>query len=165
VPPDKKRRINLTKDATERAIHEACLQHAEKLLKTSYSLLIKDTHADNMKKELEKLLLEAGDLSYHLWTQKVDIEYFSLKELPTNFDQKHEYLEEHPSQKAQVMENEASLDGKPIWLVVHPAVLAYGDSDGSNYDAFNVWKKATVWIGPVIESPDQANKMVLDEAD
>lgn len=39
-----------------------------------------------------------------------------------------------------------SINGRPLDLVIEPAVLRYGNQDGKCYDKFKVLHKGTVWV-------------------
>lgn len=59
-----------------------------------------------------------------------------------------EYLEEHALHRRELAADEYALDYKSIAVVVSPAVLAYGDHDGTDFsnDTRHVLKKAVVWM-------------------
>ena len=42
--------------------------------------------------------------------------------------------------------DDTRLDGSKIGIVVHPAITAWGDNDGENYDSSRVLSKAVVWV-------------------
>ena len=46
----------------------------------------------------------------------------------------------------------AILDGRRVQAVIQPAIVAYGNEDGTNYDRHKIWAKAVVWVGPAVSS-------------
>ena len=43
-------------------------------------------------------------------------------------------------------EHEDNLHGKPISVVVHPLLKAFGTDEAKNYDKSRVWAPAVVWL-------------------
>lgn len=70
-----------------------------------------------------------------------------MKEIPLQYDSKAKLLKAHSLHNAFLEDVETGLDGYPIRIVVHPALLVHGRSDGSNYESTRVWKEAVVWMG------------------
>ena len=98
--------------------------------------------------ELKKIFRRAGTLAAKLAAQKVDVQVEYLDQLPN-------YTENGFSNESEVMqldyfmrgdEDDPSWNGWEIDLIVEPAILAFGDEHGENYDDWKVWTKARVWI-------------------
>jgi hypothetical protein len=101
-----------------------------------------------MDKELGDIFREAGELSYGLWTQKPDFKFLDIKALPRRFDRGNNQMEPHQLHRELLDMDGGCLDGKDIVLVTHPALLAYGTAEGTEYCNARVLKKAVVWLGP-----------------
>lgn len=63
------------------------------------------------------------------------------------FENNHELVQHHAYHNIELSRDDHCLDGRPIALITHPAVVAYGDSNGEHYGSYKVWKKAEVWMG------------------
>ena len=100
-----------------------------------------------MKAALSEIYVDAGKLSYRLWTQRTTMKIWTLKDMgPRGFDADNQYLKPHPSVKYD--EHDDQLKGKLITLIVHPLVEAFGKDDGKdyNYDKSRIWASAEVWL-------------------
>ncbi|KAE9364640.1 hypothetical protein N431DRAFT_497102 [Stipitochalara longipes BDJ] len=89
---------------------------------------------------------ETGTLSYSLWTQKTTLTCHStLSEMgPRTFDAKSKYLKPHPL--VNYDDHDDKLKGKPITLIVHPLIQAFGTGDGKDYNKGRIWASAEVWL-------------------
>jgi hypothetical protein len=94
---------------------------------------------------------EAATLSYELWTQRATIRCTTLREMgrPT-FDPKSPEQEPHPSVKHDESDDD-HLAGRPITVIVHPLLEAYGtneeaESEFEGYDKGRVLAPAQVWF-------------------
>lgn len=128
----------------------ACEKLATKFLQsTSLRLLINNEEDQKaMKESLHKIFNDSGELSYYIGTQKVDLRVVKLESLPSLvFNHWHPFIEAHSSHRAQLDEDESSLDGREICQMLHPAIVVFGNSDGTDYDKITTWKKAIVWMG------------------
>ncbi|KAI9890245.1 MAG: hypothetical protein M1814_004280 [Vezdaea aestivalis] len=97
-------------------------------------------------KELGQLFSYAGELSFRLWTQRTEMKVLGLTELKDRrFAIRSDLLEAHALHKLDDDEDE-SLDGCPIMAVISPAVVAFGNSDGSDGGRGKILIKATVWL-------------------
>ena len=95
--------------------------------------------------QLSEIFRECGDLFSALWAQKVEIGSFGGRELLKKpFEVYSREIEAHASHKLE--EGDRELDGKPIQLVVEPAIVAWGNEYGEGYDQYKVWTKAVVWV-------------------
>jgi hypothetical protein len=111
-------------------------------------LINKDEDQKAMKTGLHEIFHEAGELSCYFGTQKVDLRVARLDSLPSLvFDHRNLYIEAHASHRAQLDEDESSLDGHEIRQMLHPTIVVFGNSDGTDYDKLTIWKKAIVWMG------------------
>lgn len=95
--------------------------------------------------QLLQIFRDAGDLFSALWAQKVEIGTLGGKELlKTPFDVQSRKVEAHASHMLE--EGDKDLDGKPIQLVVEPAIVAWGNEYGEGYNQYKIWTKAVVWM-------------------
>ena len=106
------------------------------------------------QERLKRIFQSAGELSLLLWTQRSYVSILGLKELPETFSSSNQYLSAHTLHARELDEDEACLDGLKILFVLHPAVVAVGDSEGADYGTVRILKKAVVWMG----SPDHGNR-------
>lgn len=104
------------------------------------------SHAES-NKAIFKIFQQAGDLSSQLWAQKTALEIKTYAELKRNhFTSRSSIMEAHSSHVLDDPEDQR-LDGKLVQVVVHPAILSYGNNEGGDYSNFRVWAKASVWLG------------------
>lgn len=97
--------------------------------------------------ELERIFRTAVHMSHKLWLRRSSLEIQTLQELPSHFNSGHVLLRPHSLHSNTLTDNGAALDGQPIRIVVQPAILVRGKSDGSEYDHAVVLKPAVVWMG------------------
>jgi hypothetical protein len=53
-------------------------------------------------------------------------------------------MQAHPLHR--LYEDDVRCDGWFVGIVAHPAIVAYGSSDGKDYNNGRVWMKAEVWL-------------------
>ena len=101
--------------------------------------------------QLSEIFRECGDVFSALWAQKVAVSSLARERLLKRpFDVRSREFEAHAFHKLE--EGETDLDGKPIQLIVEPAIVAWGNEYGRGYDRYKVWTKAVVWVSsPVAE--------------
>lgn len=98
------------------------------------------------RKELYEIIRALGELSSSLWKQKVNIVCWGLDRFQDEpFTVASDLMIAHPAYRLD--EGDSRLDGLPVQMVVQPAILAYGNEEGKNYDHYKVWAKAVVWCG------------------
>ena len=86
-----------------------------------------------------------GDLFSSLWKQKVAIvSWGSEKFQKTSFAIDSDLIMAHPVHSLE--DGDSRMNGHSIQMVVQPAILAYGNEEGKNYEEFKVWAKAVVWL-------------------
>ncbi|KDB20986.1 hypothetical protein H109_07065 [Trichophyton interdigitale MR816] len=87
----------------------------------------------------------AMQLSLSLWCQRTQMACNSVFAGNTRA-----FLHTDPSMIAhrlhQLDEGENKLDGKEILLIIQPAVVAFGNEDGENYDKQKIWSPAIVLV-------------------
>ena len=100
------------------------------------------------QRELLDIYRRAGDLSTKLSAQNVQMKIYFYDELinftGNKFAIGSEEMEPHRSMHLE--EDDHRCDDRQIDLCVSPAILAWGDEHGENYDEYKVWAKAVVWI-------------------
>jgi len=96
---------------------------------------------------LHPIILRAAKISFSLWVQKNDLECKYRDGLPAKFSYDHPLLEAHPLHSSYLDEDPARLDGMPILVVAHPALIRYGTGDGLDYNVSVVLKRAVCWMG------------------
>lgn len=98
---------------------------------------------EKRKESLRSLFRTAGELSTSLWTQRTYLKCLGLSELG-NFNIESPLMVAHRLQKLE--DDDHRLDGNMINAVIQPAVVAFGNENGENYDSYKVWAKATVLV-------------------
>jgi len=94
--------------------------------------------------ELVEMFEAAGRLALQLWSQKSEIKCEIFAAFTKPFHQATELVEAHATITPEA--EEGNLNGLPIDLVVEPAILAFGNSEGQKYSDYKIWMKATVLI-------------------
>ncbi|KAF3480817.1 uncharacterized protein GIQ15_06164 [Arthroderma uncinatum] len=96
--------------------------------------------------KLRDIFLDASELSTRLWTQRTYMKSQNLPSLKLEpFQVSSPSMEAHPSQGLDDDED-SKLDGSRVEVVVHPAILAFGNDDCENYHIPRVWAKAVVLL-------------------
>jgi hypothetical protein len=104
-------------------------------------------HASQRHKELLEIMRTAGQLFISLWKQKVFIAAWGLEKFQKMpFSIASNEMMAHPAMGLE--EGDTRMDGWPVQMVVQPAIVAFGNEDGSNYNEYKVWAKALVWLSP-----------------
>ncbi|PWY89236.1 hypothetical protein BO70DRAFT_418361 [Aspergillus heteromorphus CBS 117.55] len=93
--------------------------------------------------DLHKLYSTAGTLALSLWTQRTYIVCRGVEPLQV-FDSSDTEMTAHRFHHLD--EDDNRLDGNPILVCVQPAVLAFGNENGEDYDKKKLWAKATVLV-------------------
>jgi hypothetical protein len=130
-----RRRLKLSNDLTSR------------LLSSPGRVLLKPVSPEEEAKRREELLnifQSALELSARLWKQPIVLRTKRFADLlEDTFSVDSEFMDAHPLHQ---LEDEKRLDNHRIILVVSPAILGMGDSDGGNYLQHRVWGKAVVLL-------------------
>lgn len=143
----RQQKITKTKQTTNDARDKAALQFCDSFLQTGVKLMLKSPSSEAMEKALQTFGIRAAQISYSLWVQKKDLVCKPLADLPETFSYDHPLLEAHQLHNKHLNDNPARLDGLPILVVTHPAVLSFGNNEGSDYSVCSVLKKAICWMG------------------
>ncbi|KAL2819287.1 hypothetical protein BDW59DRAFT_151585 [Aspergillus cavernicola] len=98
---------------------------------------------DKRLQELQTLYKEAAQLALTLWSQRAHMTCQKLQDLP-RFTVTSEMMSAH--RLHHLDEDDTSLDGTSVLLVVQPAILAFGSEDAEHYDQHKVWAPATVLL-------------------
>jgi hypothetical protein len=109
--------------------------------------LLRDVDEEDAKTrsaELTALFERAGKLACQLQSQYVQTRVLVSYQEMGNFSVDSNIMEAHTTM--DIEQDDHSWDGKPIDLVITPAVLAFGNERGENYSSFKVWSKAVVWM-------------------
>ncbi|KAJ5708929.1 hypothetical protein N7493_010263 [Penicillium malachiteum] len=130
--------LKVTKTRSQ-AAHQDAAQHLMGSFVKEYAahLTCKPSNEALAAKELEIIFQTAVRMAHKLWLRRSSLEIQTLDDLPHHFTFDHEVLNDNPT----------ALDGHLIRLVVHPAVLVRGKSDGSEYNDARMLKPAVVWMG------------------
>jgi hypothetical protein len=104
-------------------------------------------NSDKTQEGLAEIMYSAVDLSFRLWTQRSYMTHEGHDLLTQPYSRKNKVLAASGLHTAELEEDEKCMDGQPILLVFHPAVILYGDSEGTDYSTRRILKKAVVWMG------------------
>jgi hypothetical protein len=94
-------------------------------------------------KQLIRIYQEAAEISYRLWTQRITLKCSTLQDLSV-FDAENVSLAPHPLVHPD--DHEDQLLGRPITVVVHPLLQAYGTVEADHYNIGRVLTPAIVWF-------------------
>jgi hypothetical protein len=95
--------------------------------------------------ELEMIVRQVVLLCTKLGTQRTNFKLETSRRLLENeFRVSSDIMEAHRLHKLGY--DDTRLDGSKIGIVVHPAICAWGDNDGENYDSSRVLSRAVVWL-------------------
>lgn len=96
--------------------------------------------------KLKHIYIDAGQLATRYWTQRSFVKSHHLETLRAEtYRARSPLMEAHPSQGLEDDEDN-SHDGARVAVVVHPAVLAFGNDDCEEYHQPRVWAKAVVLL-------------------
>ncbi|CAG8261061.1 unnamed protein product [Penicillium salamii] len=140
--------LKATKNRTEMAREAAANSLMEAFLKNSVSLPISPNSLEGAAvAELRQIFVAAAHLSYKLWLRKSYLEVQTIQKIPDRYHQDSDLLRAHSRHVASLENDPAGLDNRPVDVVVHPALIVHGSSDGTNYEPTRVWMQAVVWMG------------------
>jgi hypothetical protein len=142
------------------AARQASLEKMNKNLLQLAGTLVASQDASVVVQQLNDILAKAAKTSAKLYAQRSGLFIQSISELPKTFEANSSYMEPHMLHHRDLEDNEDCLNGQRILLVTQPAVIAIGNSDGSDYTVRRVLKKAVVWMG---KSPLVAQSVVPEE--
>lgn len=135
------------RNGTELLILKAAAHHASRFMAEAAGNLITK---DEVKKresgqKLQAIYHDAALLSYKLWTRKVALRCTTLKDLknPT-FDPQSQSFQPHSLVRPDKYEDQ--LLGRPISVMVHPLLEAFGTDEGEDYLEGRVWAAGVVWL-------------------
>ncbi|KAE8352261.1 hypothetical protein BDV28DRAFT_4764 [Aspergillus coremiiformis] len=102
-----------------------------------------DSWVIQRNQELYQLYQTAGELAISLWTQRSFMKCYFLDDLAV-------FRTDHPVMSAHTLHrhhgNDTRLDGKNGLIVVHPAVVAFGNEYAEHYDLCKVWAKSIILV-------------------
>jgi len=128
---------------------------ADEFLKGPPSLLLHGVSAGHELKDrvedLQRLFQEALEISARLWKQPTILRSKRFGDLALEtFTADSDLIDAHPLHQLGLSddddEDSTRLDHHRIMMVVSPAILGMGDSDGDNYWKHRIWAKAVVWL-------------------
>lgn len=136
-------------DRTLKAKEKACLSLSCEFYQHVSSLLAVQAGAteNEARANLQKLFIKAAGIASSLWAQNRHFIVVTMEDLPRLFHHSSQRMQAHPMHNSLLDDNPGCLDSKPIVLVTHPALLAYGNGDGSGHRICRILAKATVWMG------------------
>jgi len=121
--------------------------HGEALINGRAHILLREpeSQAEVIRRsdDLYRLYHQAGGLALSLWAQRTVIASHGLQRLH-KFRASSSLMTAH--RLHHLDEDDKRLDGRKILLCIQPAVLAFGNENGENYDKSKVWAKAIVLV-------------------
>lgn len=125
---------------------------AEWFLNTEAQVLLRNLNEPESVERHDRLLAiirDTGELFARLWTQKVWISTLDINEVKKErFNSQSKIMEPHVSY-GLTGADESRFDGRRVQAVIQPAIVAYGNENGTDYERHKVWAKAVVLLGPV----------------
>lgn len=127
----------------------ACYASAMEFVDSPARYLVKPSPLgdSSLFEELLSVVQFAGKLSTKMWSRRTTLRVLGLSDLrDVPFSSRLEVVRAHPLHR--LFDDDDKCDGWPIGIVVHPAVLGFGTSDGREYgqSTGRVWMKAEVWL-------------------
>lgn len=95
--------------------------------------------------ELEELIAEASALSHRLWTRKARVVMWRPEK--QWYSSQSEDVAAHPLHMGELDDDPNALEASEIVLVCSPAVWVHGTTEGKDFQAKRMIKKAVVWMG------------------
>ncbi|KAK3117571.1 hypothetical protein LTR53_000896 [Teratosphaeriaceae sp. CCFEE 6253] len=137
------------RDLLQHGLRERCSQAATAFEAGAARFMIQPLEAplkDSFRNSLVALFEEAGGLAMRLWTQRTGIACRYKPDLANvQFAVDSPIMQAHALHKLDDPDDRR-LDGRPVKLTLHPAILRLGTHDGDSYDQSCVWAKAVVWL-------------------
>ncbi|KAL7919153.1 hypothetical protein ACQKWADRAFT_302174 [Trichoderma austrokoningii] len=100
---------------------------------------------DQTMQDLASIVQHAGELSSRLWSRRTTLLVLGLSELKDEpFSTHSDHMKAHALHR--LYDDDDKCDGWLANIVLHPAVLGFGSSDGEDYRTPRVWMKAEVWL-------------------
>jgi hypothetical protein len=112
----------------------------------SSSRFLKKGDTSKCERAFEDIISQAVDLSFSLWTQRSYLTKEGKRLLGEEFKRDHKTWVPSGLHTADLSDDEHCMDGLPVLMVFHPAVIAYGDSEGTDYSRTRILKQAVVWM-------------------
>lgn len=133
------------RSTTEESIGQVADRQASEFLASSACYLIKSESKAIFTNRLKKMFSDAANLSFQLWTRRTQIRCFTLRDLKTlSFDAESPDFE--PDSLVRWDDYEDHLKDRPVTVMVHPLLKAYGNDEAADYDQGRVWAKGAVWL-------------------
>jgi hypothetical protein len=121
---------------------------ATRYLNSAILPLLQNLDEKDAKSDLDAILVKAADQTYSLWTQKLELIpiYMYDDEIGNFFEHQDELIERHDLHGRYLDENAARLNGMPILVMIHPALVV--EQEGEIPPKKAVLKRAVCWMGP-----------------
>lgn len=112
---------------------------AKHLIKTSKS----NDQVGQVFDSLKTVVQFATEVSSRLWSRRTSLQVHGLASLlPSPFSAECHIMKAHGIHR--LYDGDTKCDGWRVGIVVHPAVVGLGNSDGTDYKTERVWMKAEV---------------------
>lgn len=110
--------------------------------------------------ELFSMCREAGNLAYKLWSQKARMTVAKFSRNSKHFNIESPFMQPHASMLCGYDSHE--YDGIAVQLCIEPAIIAYGNERGQEYDDYKIWAPAIVWIAKEMAATPSSRPSVAD---
>ena len=135
---------------------------------SAHVLFRRDINEENLverRTQLMEIFKAAGQVFTSLWSQRECLGAWGRETyLKTPFQIDNPEVEPHASHKLDTEDGDKRMDGMPIQLVVEPAIVAWGNKRGENYDHPKIWSRAVVWLSSGDSRPPPATWTGLEHA-
>jgi hypothetical protein len=130
---------------TQEMITTVADQRVFEFLQGPARYMISDKAEANCDDKLRAIYREAASVSYMLWTRRTMLRCWALEDMGRPLFQP-DSKELVPHSSVNFEDHEDQLEGRPITILVHPLLKAYGTDDAKDYDRERVWAPAEVWL-------------------
>ncbi|PQE13093.1 hypothetical protein CJF30_00003003 [Rutstroemia sp. NJR-2017a BBW] len=130
---------------TQEMITTVADRRASEFLNSPARYMISDKADANYGDKLRAIYREAASVSYMLWTRRTTLRCWSLEDMGRPVFQP-DSKELVPHSSVNFEDHEDQLEGRPITILVHPLLKAYGTDEAKEYDRDRVWAPAEVWL-------------------
>lgn len=121
-----------------------CKQRIDDFI-ADYTPLISPEAQQEAKASLGNPFIKMGKFALRLWSTKLGVETETLDEFHDRpFAQQSDTMQ--AARAVRLDENDASLNGRPIQVVLQPLIVGIGETDGKGSGKKRVWSKAIVWV-------------------
>ena len=148
---DSGERVSVLESKVKEADSRAVKHLTQQILERAQRFLKKSDISQKVQDRLRTIIEKLNNISKILYTQPCQLvcsTAIDALEGKLQYKTGSTAVGLHESYSNALIDPEAALDGKDIFLSTRPFLAIIGASDGSEQDSVRVLRKATVWMGP-----------------